>query len=371
MGKIVRQVQKDVFKMKVCFLITGLGIGGAEKHLLKLVPRLKFDKFVISLTNKKEIGKEIEKKGVRVYYLGLTPFIIFKFRKIIKKEKPDILDTYLIHANIFGRIFGRIFGIKKIVNSVRNDYSDLKLLNFLDRMTKGLVDLYIVNSKALIGYIHNKNKVSLKKIKLVPNGIDLKGLYGKLNKKYDIRDELKLPKKSFIIACAARLQKQKNLPVLIKSMKFVNEKTFLVIAGGGPEKKELDNIIAKLNLQKRVFLLGERKDISNIVNSSDIFVLPSLKEGMSNALLEAMALKKCCLVSSIPQNKELIKDKVNGFIFNPKNAKGLAKNIENACKSKKLADFGEKSYVIIKKKYQIDTILKKYEKIIEETTCKK
>ena len=59
------------------------------------------------------------------------PRVIFQFKKIINYERPDIIDTYLIHSNIFGRVFGRIFGIKKVISSIRNDYSDLKILNIL------------------------------------------------------------------------------------------------------------------------------------------------------------------------------------------------------------------------------------------------
>ncbi|MFC1754977.1 glycosyltransferase, partial [Thermoproteota archaeon] len=299
--------------MKICFLITGLSMGGAEMHLLKLVPRLKCEKFIISLTsdnrfgrrlgNDNQIGTRIEKKGVKIYYLGFNIIniisVINKFKKILKKEKPDILDTYLIHANIFGRLFGRVGNVKKIISSVRNDYSDLKLMNWLDRMTQRKVDLYVPNSHALVNYLHNKNKIPLSKIKVVPNGIDLKELYSKVNKRFDIRKELKLSKNSFVVLYVGRLHQQKNLSTLIRAMREVNEKIYLVIAGDGPEKAHLRGLISSLKLTKRVVLLGKRTDVPNLLNSSDAFILASLKEGMSNALLEAMALKKPCLVSDI------------------------------------------------------------------------
>ena len=113
------------------------------------------------MTNLNDLEKEISAKGIRIYFLGLHKYnflkIILKFKEIINKEKPDILDTYLIHSNIFGRIFGKIFGIKIIINSVRNDYSDLKIYNFIDKYTRWLVDKYVPNSQALVDYLYYKN----------------------------------------------------------------------------------------------------------------------------------------------------------------------------------------------------------------------
>lgn len=356
--------------MKIGFLITGLGIGGAEKHLFKLVPRVKFNSFIISLTNNNYIGKEIEKNGIKVYYLGLNKFnlfsVILRFGRILIREKPDILDTYLIHSNLFGRIFGRLFRVRKIISSIQNDYSDLKLLNFIDKITKNFVDLYIPNSKTLLSYIHMKNNVPPRKIKIITSGVVLKEIYNNLDKNYDIRKELGLKKNNFIAVCVARLQKQKNISTLIRAMKFVNKNISLVIVGDGSERKNLINLSKNLNLMNKIFFLGVRKDVLNIVNSSNVFILPSLKEGMSNALLEAMVLKKCCIVSDIPQNKELIKNNFNGIVFGKKNEKELAKKIERVYENQNLKSFGEEAYKVIKEKYLIKNLIKKYEKLIEK-----
>lgn len=355
--------------MKICFLITGLGIGGAEKYLLNLVPQLKFDKLIISLTNKSEFGKELEKKGEKIYYLGLNkfnlPLVLIKFFKIIIKENPDILDTYLIHSNLFGRVFGRIFGIKKIISSIRSDYSDFKILKFIDKLTQNLVNLYILNSRALLNYTYNLNQIPLNKIIIIPNGIDLKRIQNTIDKNFNIREELGLEKNSFIIVSVARLIKEKNLSTLIKAMKLINKNLFLVIVGDGPERKILQKISEKLNLKNRIFFLGTRKDVLNIVNSSNVFILPSLREGMSNALMEAMALKKICIVSNIAQNKELIKDNINGITFYPKNENELAKKILEIYKNEHLRSLGEEASKLIKERYDIKIIIKKYEKIIE------
>lgn len=356
--------------MKICFLITGLGIGGAEKHLLKFAPKIKFEKFIISLTNKNDFGKEIEKKGVKVYYLGLNkfnfPLIILKFGKLLIDEKPDIIDSYLIHSNLFARIFGRIFGVNKIICSIQNDYSDLKILNFLDKITENFVNLYIPNSRVLLNYLHIKNKIPLNKIKIIPSLIDLEEIYNNLDSTYDIKQELGLDKNNFLCVCVARLHKQKSVSTLIKAIKFVKKNIFTVILGDGEKRNYLMKLTEKLGLKNRIFFLGSRKDVINIVNSSDLFILPSLKEGMSNALLEAMSLKKICIVSDIPQNRVLIKDNVNGMLFKTKNYKDLARKIEIVYRNPNLNFIKERAYKEIINKYEINNSLKKYMKIVEK-----
>ena len=355
--------------MKICFLITGLGIGGAERHLYNLVPRINQDVFIISLTNNNNFGKKIEEKGIKVYYLGLNkinlPLVILKFRKILKEKKPEVLDTYLIHSNLFGRIFGRIFGVKINISSIRSDYSKFQILKRIDKITRKRASLYILNSRALISYVHDKNQVPMDKIKILPNGIDLNEIQGKLDKNYDVRRELQLNDDNFIVTFAGRLIKDKNLATLIKAMKYVDDSIHLIIAGDGPERNDLLQLIKNLNITDKVHFLGPRQDVFNILNSSNVFILPSIREGMSNALLEAMALKRICIVSNIPQNKELIKDGVNGMIFNPLNEKELASKIMKVYSNKAPKDLGQECFNLVQKEFNIEIIKKKYENIIK------
>ncbi|MBW3019689.1 glycosyltransferase [Candidatus Woesearchaeota archaeon] len=354
--------------MKLGILITGLGVGGAENHLLKVLPKLKIPLFVVSLTNLNDVGKELEKKGIKVYYLGLRKdlinifLVVLRFRKIIKMEKPTVLDTYLIHANLFGRIFGKLFGIKKIISSVRNDYSDLKFMNFLDKNTSRLVKLYVPNSKSLVPYL-KRNGVTKNKIKILPNCIDFEKIKKELNEKFSIKEELSLNKNDKVIVSVARLEKQKNLSCLIKAMKYLDDSFKLLLVGYGSEKDNLVKLTSELKLKERVFFLGKRKDVLNIVNSSDIFVLPSFKEGMSNALLEAMALGKKCVVSDIPQNTVVIEGYDVGISFKVKNDKDLAlkikKIIATKVSNKKLLEF-------VKNNYDVDFIVNEYKEILKE-----
>jgi glycosyltransferase involved in cell wall biosynthesis len=348
-----------------------MGIGGAQRHLLKLVPKLNLNCFVISLMDRDAIGKKLEKKGVKIYYLGLTekklnfPIIFLRFIKVILKEKPDVIDSYLPHSNITARIFGRAFGVKKIICSIRNDYSSEKSYNLLDRSTKHLVDLYIPNSKTLLPYLTQTNNISSKKITILPNGIDIKRIYDNIDLSVSIREELGLNRDNFLLVVVARLVKNKSISTIIKAMKHVKKEMYLLIVGDGKLYNYLTSLTKKLHLMDRIFFLGYRGDVFTIVNQSDLFILPSLKEGMSNALLEAMALKKLCLVSDIPQNKVLIKDRSNGFLFETRNHIDLAKKINYIYDNRNFNNLKEKAYETIMQKYNINKIAERYTKIIK------
>ena len=345
---------------KLGIVITGLGVGGAENHLLKTLPKLKTPLFVISLTNLNDVGKELEKKGIKIYYLGLKKcpgslfLTILKFRKIIKKEKPTILNSYLIHSNIFTRLFGRLSGVKKIVCSVRNKHINQGFLNKIDQLTSSKVDLYLPNSNSVKKYMIKKIKIPSNKIKVIPNGIDFTK-FPKLTKsqKTNKRKSLGFKDSDFIVGTVGSLTQQKNQQILIKAFaKSKRKDSHLLIVGDGPLKDKLKSLSIKRGIKEKVNFLGKRKDAKELMQIMDVFVLPSHYEGMSNALLEAMASEVPILVSNIDENIELV-GKENSF----KDLKDLIQRL-NKIKIKKLVYKNMKNY-------DIDKIAKEYEKIIK------
>jgi glycosyltransferase involved in cell wall biosynthesis len=351
--------------MKLGVVITGLGMGGAENHLLKVLPKMKIPLFVISLTNNDLIGKELEKKGIKVYYLGLNKFnllsIILKFRKIIKKEKPTIIDSYLIHANIFTRLIRPLD--YKLINSIRgnyytrDDFSFSFILKIIERMTRKNVDLFIPNSNTL-KKIMIKHNIPKNKIKTLFNGIDLNEIKNRSNEKIN---DLTFDKKLIYIIYVGSLRHVKNVGIIIKASQFLNNKYKILIIGDGPLKNDL--IELSKDGQKIIFL-GKKENPLPYLKKSDIFILPSFSEGMSNSLLEAMTLGKNCLVSDIDANKELIGNK-EGLTFKVKNQKDLLNKI-NYLHDNKSNKFGLNAHKKIIKFYDINKVINNYEKILRK-----
>ena len=354
--------------MKVGYLITGLGVGGAEKHLLKLLPKLPFKKFVVSLTQNNRIGKLIQKKGIKVYYLNLNlvnaPLELIKLIKIFKKEKPEIIDTYLIHSNLIGRFIGKFLGIK-VLNSVRNNYSYSKIYSNLDKYTSNLVDLYLPNSKALKKYLKSIN-IPNSKINVIPNGVDLRD-YSKKYNRSNYRKILKIPIKNKVIINVARFVPQKNQELIIVSFKKYiqkNPNSHLIFVGNGPTLNYCKQLV-KTQQIPNVKFLKNRKDVDHLLNMSDIFVLASIREGMSNALLEAMYFRKYCIVSNISENTILINSKC-GKTFNLKNPEELIENL--SIQTTKQKNYAINAHNKVKTKFNFKYTVLKYIKLIDQLT---
>jgi len=338
--------------MKIGYIITGLGTGGAEKHLLKTLPNSKHDQFVISLTNQKSIGKKLEKKKVKVYYLNLSKinFIlpIVNLFIILAKENPNLINTYLIHANLIGRIAGKILKIP-VINSVRNDYSYSIIYSFIDKLTSNFVKVYAPNSKSLIKYLKKIN-VPNHKIMYLGNVIDTT----EFKKLKNIRSKFNIKKSSKVFISVARFVEQKNHKIIIESFQEYNKiekNSYLFLVGDG----KLLNEYKKKYKSKNIIFTGKVDNVKDFLHSSDTFILASSREGMSNALLEAMYLGLNCIVSDIRQNIELI-DKDCGYNF--KNKSELIKLLSKENK------FGKNAKKKIQRLYNLKDFNSKYEEVI-------
>ncbi len=352
---------------KVLHLITGLEKGGgAEAMLLKTLPYLeKTENVICVLKGRGEISKQLEQKGIKVYYLDMKNYfdigVISRYKKVIREYEPDIQVNYLIHADVFGRILAKKFGAGKVVSYIRNRHTNFTF-SFLDRITLRKVDYLLTNSQANLGFYREKYDFPKNRSACIPNGIKIDNeidseALGKLKQEFDILGD------EFIITCVARLHKQKNIDTLVRAVQKLQEKSLnfkVLICGEGKERNKLKELAKKLSLQDNILFLRNRDDALNILNISDVFVLPSAKEGMSNALLEAMSIGLPCIVSNIEENTELVRNGENGLTFKVKKPKDLCAKIEELIGNEvKKSKMGEKSINIIKEKYNINKIIKK------------
>ncbi len=308
--------------MKVLHLITGLGPGGAEHMLARTLPGLRGEHVVVSLTNDNFWGSTLQHAGIKVFFLGLRglnlPTVTFRLLHLLREEKPDIINTYLLHTNLYGRFIGKLFG-KKVVCSVRNIHRDRQFLNLLDRLTSWLVDYYTPNSKAVAEF-NKELGIPESKIVIIPNGVDITE-FAKAKK-----SALHWQKPLYL--CVASFKKQKNHETLVKAF-AQTQKGSLILVGEGVEKERIKRLVTHLDLKKRVHFLGVQKNIPRLLRAADFLVLPSRHEGMPNILLEAMAAKTPIICSAIPENLELVgKD---ATLFSP----GDVENLANALKCAK------------------------------------
>jgi len=351
---------------KILHFITGLESGGgAENMLLKTIPYIKdTENRVCAVYGRGEIGERLEQMGIKVYYLDVKNIfdvsIFGKYQKVINDFQPDVQINYLFHADIFGRIFAKFFGVKKVVSYIRNKYRNF-LFIFMDRITLGFTDFLLTNSLVVLDYYKDKYNYNELKSKCIPNGVIVDGFLLEFDKQV-LRNSLKIKNDDFVIVNIGSFCKQKDHQTLFKAIKVVKNKGIrnikVFILGNGKKKRELMRLRETLGLVDEIVFLGIRDDKYRILSIADIFVLPSLHEGMSNALLEAMNSSLPCVVSDILENKELINDNVNGLVFKTGDVNDLAEKIGHLIKNKdKSVQMGVMAKKTVRERYNIVKIV--------------
>ncbi len=354
-------------KKKILHLITGLEIGGAEMMLLKTLPRMQgdFDNRVCCIMGHGPIGEKLETSGVPVYYLHLKNIFdvgaIFRFKAVIHDFQPNILITYLIHADLFGRVFGRVFGVQKVICSVRVKLIQWKYipLLILDGLTSALVTHYHFNSQAVADMYLKYFFLSKEKVTVIPNGLEIEKYQIPVDRIAKCK-ELGIPDNIPLIGCVGRLEKQKGQKYLLEAFALLLEDTpaFLIFVGDGSDREQLEVLSTKLGIESSVKFLGRRNDIPEILKIMDIFVLPSLYEGMSNALMEAMATGLPIIATDIPENRELIENEVNGILIPIKNSQAIKIALKNILHDEKLKELlNNKAQRSASEKFSLNAII--------------
>lgn len=345
-----------------------MGVGGTEKMLLKTLPVLQsdFDNRVCCIVGRGVMGEELLKKGIVVDYLDLKYIFdlgaVFRFKKVINEFKPDLLVTYLIHADLFGRIFGRLFGVKKVVCSERGSLLNWEWLRVIDKWTSFFVDKYIVQTEVAKNKLSKQLGLPLEKFVVIPNAVDPEEYKFKLDfarKKF----ELGLNPTNINIICISNLRIGKGHKFLLKAFEKVYEKNNnvnLLVVGDGDQKSQLIDQVKDYHSKGNIYFLGQRNDVKELLRISDMFVLATEGEGMSNAILEAMASGLLVFTTDIPENRELIKNEETGLLVSVKNVDHLVSALDKIIGDKQFRNvLGERARIQTFNKYGIKKTIKK------------
>lgn len=322
-------------KSKILYLITDLNVGGAEEFLLltlKNINRQKFHPYVCCLYGGK-LEREIENLGVKVINLKMKNkfdiFVLFKLYSLLRKEKFNIVHTHLFHANIIGRVIARLVNVPIVVSTQHYAFSyNGRLGMFLEKVTAPLTDRIIVVSEAARKFCINQEGIPAEKLQLIYNGIDIN-----MKDMPDDVEELKTYlslNNNFVIGCVGRFVEVKGHQYLLKAIKEVTDiypKIKLLLVGRGSLKEKLTAFASELGIAKLVIFLDERRNVAQILNLLDLCVLPSLQEGLSITLLEALAMGRPCIATAVGGNREVIVDGESGILVRPRDDKALAEAI--------------------------------------------
>ncbi len=355
------------YPIRIFYIITELDIGGAESMLFELVQCIDKNKFtpeVGCLKGEGVVGKKLEACGIKVKYFHIEkPWHIYKLANVIsflRQGHFNILHSYLFHANIVGRICGKLSGIPIILSSIRVCEQERRYHLWMDRITNWMVNLEICVSKKVKNFTIEKANIPEHKLEVIENGIP----YSFLDAITSCRNK---KSHSLVVGTVARLSEQKGIKYLLYAAKRVTEQfsdiTFTIV-GKGPLASQLKELSIKLGISSKVKFLGFRNDIPELLSVIDIFVLPSLWEGMPNVVLEAMSAGKPVIATDTGGSKDIIDNGINGVLVEPGNSEALAeailKLLEDPVQRQRL---GESAREKIKERFPIDKMVSKTEQV--------
>jgi len=348
------------------------------EHVKMLIRRGHVVDFACRVT--REIPYELVSLGCRVYDLdfsrsptSLSNYKAYRqLKKILDEESYDIVHTHTPIASAIVRLCCRKRKDIRVVYTAHgfHFYKGGPWINwliyypieyFLARYTDILI---VINSE---DYERARHYLRAGRVEYVPGvGIDVEKHSSARVSGIDKRAELGLDDESFVIVSVGELNHNKNHRAVLYAIHALEDSEIkYLICGKGPLQKELQKLIIELDLEDQVFLLGHRNDIIEINKSADVFVFPSFREGLSVALMEAMACGLPVVCSNIRGNRDLIDEGLGGFLVEPTDSNGIAKAIKILMEEGSLRERMGRYNAEKIQAHDISVILQKLESIYE------
>lgn len=309
--------------IRLLLIIPTLVRGGAEKQLTMLakgLPREQFDVHVAVLTHSGPLEADLRGAGIDVTLIGkrwkIDPLAYSRLRKHIRHLQPDIVHTWLFAANAYGRQAAAAEGVKHIVAGERcvDPWKGFVQLS-IDRALASRTERIVANSSGIKDF-YVRHGLPAEKFTLIPNGIAPFQPRDRVSRA-ELLTELKLPPGARLIGAIGRLWPQKRVKDLIWAadlLKSARDDAHLLIIGDGPLRWRLERYRDQNDVADKVHFLGERNDVSRILEHLDCLWLASEYEGQSNAIMEAMSAGAPVIASDIPGNRDLVVDGQTGHL---------------------------------------------------------
>jgi len=335
----------------VALVITELDVGGAEKALVSLVTGLdrgRWSPRVVGLGPEGALAGPIRAAGVPVACLGVDPRrpvrAVARLAAALRgPEPPALVQSVLFHANVAARLAAPLAGRPWVVGGLRVAERQKRWHLRLERLTSRLACGAVCVSEGVRRFSRDVGGWPDDRLTVIPNAVDVAP--------FDLappvpRGTIGVPEGAFLALYVGRLNVQKGLPVLLDAAERVaalRPDWHLALAGDGPERARLvDRLAARPVLAERVHLLGARGDVPGLLKSADMLVLPSLWEGMPNALLEAMAARRAAVATAVEGSEDLVVPGETGWLVPPGDPAALAAALLDAASDlTRLRRFGD------------------------------
>ena len=370
-------------RIKILHVITSLDVGGAELVLYRLVKNMnaaRFENQVVSLVHPGKVGEKIQALGVGVFSLEMRtghPDLggLFRLVGLISRESPDLLQTWLYHADLLGLLAARTRGVPVLWN-IRSSNLDMTHYRRLSGMVlkvcirlSGWPAAVVVNSSAGQAF-HEHLGYHPRRWVYIPNGIDTDQFRPDLSARAALRNELGLASDALLIGLIARFDPMKDHENFMLASGLLAAKepdVHFVLAGNEVDSLNpfFGNYLERNELRGRLHLLGQREDMPNLMAALDIATLSSYGEGFPNTIAEAMSCGTPCVVTDTGDSAYLVEK--TGIVVAPKDPQALAEGWQQmiALGTEGRKALGAAARRRIQQNFQQDEITRQYERLYE------
>ena len=334
--------------LHVVHIISGLGQGGAETVLHRLVtaPQQHAVHTVISLSDEGVFGARLRKEGIAVHALGMkgspvnTAKGVWRLYRLIRLLKPDVVQTWMYHADMIGGLAARLAGVRAVAWGIRNSGADLqhgsRSAHIVARFCAGLsrmVPGVIIACADEAARRHRESGYDADRMLVIPNGYDLSALGPDTEARAELRAQWGIESDIPVAGSVARWNPLKDHANLLEALARTTQrhpglKCVLVGEGMDRNNAELMSLLQRHGLMSQVVLLGRRDDVPRILAALDVYVLSSRAEGFPNVVAEAMASGLPCVVTNVGDAARIVGD--SGWVVPPRNPAALAEAIDEA-----------------------------------------
>lgn len=363
----------------IAHVIHRLGTGGMENGLVNLInhmPPARYRHAIVCLQGHTEFRQRIRHGDVAVYDIGQRPGhdlrAHWRLYRLLRQLKPAILHTRNLSA-LESQLAGTAAGIKARVHGEHGrDGRDLhgtnRKYNLLRKTIQPLVGHYITVSRDLATWLVDTVGVPRAKVTQIYNGVDSEKFHPRTGARASVGPPGFISPDSLVIGSVGRLAEVKDYPTLLRAFAALMRRApetaprlRLVMVGDGPTRAECERVIAELGIANQVWLAGDRSDVPALMRAMDLFVLPSLNEGVSNTILEAMACGLPVIATGVGGNPELVQPGKTGTLVPPADAENMAQALLGyIADGERMAREGRAARAEIEARYSMEAMVKGY-----------
>ncbi|MBD0320264.1 MAG: glycosyltransferase [Gemmatimonadetes bacterium] len=360
-------------KLRVMHVTEDLGVGGLERVVATLCDTVDPDRFESSVLCLRELGAfadDLRARGFPVFLLDQTPgrtnYLSFmKVARLLREQRVDVVHSHNTHAFIDGGLGAALSGVKTIVHTDHaRSFPDKRRYMVAEHVLSHLVYKIVGVSEHTSANLIRHERISPRKLTTIPNGID-GSRYAAAVDLPAKRRELGITREGPVIGLGARLMEQKGVEYLLRALPAIVSRfpgLTLVVAGEGPLEAPLKQLASELGMDGHVRFVGVRLDLAELLHLFDLFVLPSIWEGLPMVLLEALAAGCPVVATDVGGVGTAIEDGVNGSLVPPRDPDALAAAVSALLADPALRDrYREAGRAVFRERFSAQAMARRYE----------